>query len=63
MTALYGRAKIVTLRRDVNALRRAIRTEGTTSVQDAWDKVERWVDRIFTIEQHDVPSKSENKDT
>lgn len=51
MTQLYGRAKIVTLRRDVNALRKAIRAEGTPAVQDAWDKMERWVDRVFTTDQ------------
>ncbi len=49
--ARYGRAKIVTLRRDVNALRKAIRAEGTPAVQDAWEKAERWVDRVFTTDQ------------
>lgn len=43
----YGNAKIVTLRRDVNSLRTAIRNEGTPAIQYAWDMCERWVDRIF----------------
>lgn len=49
-TERYGKAKIVTLRRDVDDLRTAIRAEGTENVQDCWDKVERWVDEVFKTE-------------
>lgn len=43
----YGRTKISKLRAAVNNLRTAIRAEGTPAIQDAWDRVEPWVDRIF----------------
>ncbi|MFX4298544.1 hypothetical protein [Pseudosulfitobacter pseudonitzschiae] len=51
MSERYGKAKIVTLRRDVDALRKAIRAEGSENVQECWEKVERWVDRVFTTDQ------------
>lgn len=51
MSERYGKAKIVTLRADVDALHKAIRSEGSQNVQDCWEKVERWVDRIFTTVQ------------
>lgn len=47
MTDHYGLARITKLRAAVNALRIAIRSEGTPAIQDAWDRVEPWVDRIF----------------
>lgn len=47
MTTHYGLARITKLRAAVSALRSAIRAEGTPAIQDAWDRVEPWVDRIF----------------
>lgn len=47
MTDRYGNAKITTLRRDLNELRTAVRSEGTDRVQNAWDNCERWLDRAF----------------
>lgn len=46
----YGNTKIVKLRRAVDDLRQAIRNEGTPAIQDAWDRAEPWVDRIFVTE-------------
>lgn len=43
----YGRTKLSKLRAAVNDLRTAIRAEGTPAVQDAWDRAEPWIDRIF----------------
>lgn len=31
----------------INALRKAIRSEGTPAIQDAWDKVEEHIDFIY----------------
>lgn len=47
----FGRAKISTLMRDVNALRESIRREGSPAVQDAWDKCERWVPAVFSAKE------------
>jgi hypothetical protein len=33
-----------TIRAAVNELRAAIRAEGTPTVQDAWDRMEPWID-------------------
>ena len=49
----YGRARIVTLRRDVNRLRAAIAKGHPIETQEAWDNCERWVDRLFTTEGSD----------
>lgn len=43
----YGNTKIIKLRHAVNELRKAIRAEGTPSIQDAWDRAEPWLDRMF----------------
>lgn len=50
MPATYGRTKLSKLRAAVQALRDAIRAEGTPAIQDAWDRCEPWVDRIFKPE-------------
>ena len=43
----YGHTKIAKLRAAVNGLRAAIRSEGTPAIQDAWNRAEPWIDRIF----------------
>ena len=35
-----------TMLRDFDRLRKAIRSEGTEAIQDAWDKCERWTSCI-----------------
>lgn len=46
-TPRFGKAKIVTLQRDVNALRRAIRAHDSEATEAAWEKCKRWVSAIF----------------
>lgn len=45
----YGRAKIKTVMRDLNALRRAIRAHDPEATEAAWEKVERWIDIIPAV--------------
>lgn len=49
MTNRYGMTKFITIRKRVNALRRAIRSEGTPAIQNAWDRLEPFVDRVFRM--------------
>jgi hypothetical protein len=44
MSEHYGKARMGTIRAAVNELRAAIRAEGTPTVQDAWDRMEPWID-------------------
>ena len=44
MTDRYGNTRIVKIRAAQNALREAIRAEGTPRIQDAWDRLEPWID-------------------
>jgi hypothetical protein len=56
MIPRYGNRTIVKMFNQINALRKAIRTEGTPAIQEAWDKVEEHIDFIYskskTEEEH-----------
>jgi hypothetical protein len=47
VTDKYGQRNVIKMFNQVNALRKAIRTEGTPSIQEAWDKVEEHIDFIY----------------
>lgn len=40
----YGRAKVSTIRRDINRLRAAIQSHDLDAIEAAWLDCERWVD-------------------
>lgn len=42
----HGRAKITTIRRDLNRLRKAIRSHDSEATEEAWDKCERWLEAL-----------------
>lgn len=44
VTDRYGKTRIHKIRAAQNDLREAIRAEGTPSIQDAWDRLEPWLD-------------------
>lgn len=41
------RTRVTHLGAQINELRRAIRSEGTPAIQDAWDKVEEHIDFAY----------------
>lgn len=43
----YGNRTIIKMFNQINALRKAIRSEGTPAIQEAWDKVEEHIDFIY----------------
>lgn len=45
-----GRAKVETMRRDINRLRKAIRGWDPEAAEKAWDKCERWVSCLSPTE-------------
>jgi hypothetical protein len=45
----YGRAKIVTIRRDFDRHRQACREGDITQVQETWDMCERWLGYVFPV--------------
>jgi hypothetical protein len=47
VTDKYGQRNVIKMFNQVNALRKAIRTEGTPAIQEAWDKVEEHIDFIY----------------
>ena len=47
MTRRYGRRNVAKMYAQINALREAIRREGTPSIQDAWDAVEEHIDFAY----------------
>lgn len=47
MTDRYGNRNIIKMFNQINALRKAIRSEGTPTIQEAWDKVEEHIDFIY----------------
>ena len=53
MTARYGNRTIIKMFNQINALRKAIRAEGTPAIQDAWDKVEEHIDLIYAERQNE----------
>ena len=44
----YGRRKIARMYAEIDALRKAIRAEGTPAIQDAWDAVEEHIDHVYS---------------
>lgn len=56
MSDRYGKRLIVTLYAQINDLRRAIRAEGTPRIQDAWDKVEEHIDRVYAEPKKETPT-------
>lgn len=59
MTDTYGRRPITMLYAQIDALRKAIRAEGTQRVQDAWDKVEEHIDYVYTTQSRCADSKEQ----
>ena len=49
-TCRYGRVKIGKLRAAVNAHRAAVRAGSPEAIETTWDRLEPWLDRIFTAE-------------
>lgn len=47
MSETYGRAKIVTIKKDFDDLRAAIRSHDAKETEKAWDRCERWVDFVM----------------
>jgi hypothetical protein len=47
MTEKYGQRNVIKMFNQVNALRKAIRSEGSPAIQEAWDKVEEHIDYIY----------------
>lgn len=43
----YGRRCVVAMYAEINALRRAIRAEGTEDIQAAWDAMEEHIDFAY----------------
>ena len=43
MTGRYGRTKMETVRRDFDALRKAIRSHNSEETEEAWERCERWI--------------------
>lgn len=53
MTARYGNRTIIKMFNQINALRKAIRAEGTPAIQEAWDKVEEHIDFVYAERQNE----------
>ena len=47
----YGQRNVVKMFNQINALRKAIRSEGTPAIQEAWDKVEEHIDFVYPAEK------------
>ena len=60
MTNRYGNRTIIKMFNQINALRKAIRNEGTPAIQDAWDKVEEHIDFIYAEQK--AEAKNADKD-
>ena len=56
MTDRYGNRNIIKMFNQINTLRKAIRSEGTPAIQEAWDKVEEHIDFIY------IQSEAKNVD-
>jgi hypothetical protein len=53
----FGRAKITTLQRDVNKLRKVIREWNPEATEVAWIDCERWLPAIFRPDAQDQVQK------
>lgn len=47
MTNPYGNVRPATIQRAIDELRAACRDEGTPRIQEAWDRLEPWVDVVY----------------
>jgi hypothetical protein len=47
MTLKYGKRNVPKMIQEIEALRKAIRSEGSPNIQDAWDKVEQHIDYAY----------------
>lgn len=47
MDEKWGQRNVAKMIRQVEALRRVIREQGTPEIQDAWDKVEEHIDYAY----------------
>lgn len=43
----YGQRKVVKIINDMDRLRKAIRSEGTPKIQEAWDRIEPVIDMFY----------------
>lgn len=46
----YGNRNVPKMIAEIEALRQAIRAEGTPAIQDAWDRVETHIDYAYRAE-------------
>jgi hypothetical protein len=53
VTDRYGNRRVVKMFNQINALRKLIRSEGTPSIQEAWDKVEEHIDFAYANQRED----------
>ena len=53
MTERYGNRRVVKMFNQINTLRSLIRSEGTPSIQEAWDKVEEHIDFVYANQRED----------
>lgn len=53
MSERYGNRRVVKMFNQINALRKLIRSEGTPSIQEAWDKVEEHIDSAYANQEED----------
>jgi hypothetical protein len=53
MTERYGNRRVVKMFNQINTLRKLIRSEGTPSIQEAWDKVEEHIDFAYANQEED----------
>jgi len=51
MTERYGNRRVVKMFNQINTLRQLIRSEGTPSIQEAWDKVEEHIDFAYANQE------------
>lgn len=58
MTDRFGRAKVATIQRDINALRAAIRDHDAEATEIAWDHVERWLGAMYPSHEQFAASKN-----
>jgi hypothetical protein len=47
MEERFGARRVSKMYEQINALRRAIRSEGTPAIQDAWEAVEEHIDFVY----------------
>jgi len=53
VTERYGNLRVVKMFNQINDLRKLIRSEGTPSIQEAWDKVEEHIDFVYANQREE----------